>query len=149
MTPRPSEAQAQLTHFAPLDRIGTRRQAERLTASHIAGQMNRASLAPEPQRNTYASSEIIPPESYGTVRTRSSSLSTRSSEGRLSAHNNGPFSYGLPERLSDVSSLSFNAEHWGTDHHHHHHHHRRQSGGSDVSAMDSDESSTIHPHQMI
>jgi hypothetical protein len=145
MTPRPSEAQAQLTHFAPLDRIGTRRQAERLTASHIAGQMNRVSLAPEPQRNTYASSEIIPPESYGTVRTRSSSPS---SEGRLSAHNNGPFSYGLPERLSDVSRLSFDAEHWGTDHHHHHYH-RRQSGGSDVSAMDSDESSTMHPHQII
>lgn len=142
MTPRPSDAQAQLTHFAPLDRIGTRREADRLSATHIAGQMNRESLAPETQRNTYASSEIIPPDTYGHVRTRSSPPSTRSSDAHLSAHNHGPFSYGLPERLSDVSRLSFDAEHWATDHH-------RVSGGSDVSALDSDESSTMHPHQII
>ena len=149
MTPRPSEAQAQITRFAPLDRIGTRRQADRLSSTHVAGQISRASLAPEPQRNTYASSEIMPPESYGHVRTRSNS-STRSSEGRMSAHNNGPFSYGLPERLSDVSRLSFDAEEWGTGGHQHQHRHQsRRSGGSDISALDSDESSTMHPHQII
>lgn len=144
MTPRPSEAGATHTHFAPLDRIGTRQQANRLSATHIAGQLNRDSLAPEAQRNTYASSEIIPLDTYGHVRTRSSSPSTRSSEGHLSAHNNGPFSYGLPERLSDVSRLSFDAEHWGRGNQQ-----LRRSGGSDVSALDSDESSTRHPHQII
>lgn len=86
----------------------------------------------------------MPPDTYGHIRTRSSSPSTLSSEGHLSAHNNGPFSYGLPERLSDVSRLSFDAEHWGIGTRH-----ERRSGGSDISAMDSDESSTMHPHQII
>ena len=68
--------------------------------------------------------------------------STPSSEGRMSAHNNGPFTYDFPERLSGISQLSFDETQWGADG-------QRRSGTSEVSAMDSSESSTHHPHQII
>lgn len=148
-SPRPSDAQAQTSLFAPLERIGTRNVAER--RSHIARQLNNnapaatmpsnTSLRPQPSHTPRVSSEILQsPGAYGRVQTRSTS--TTSSSG-MSAHNNGPFSYGLPERLSDISGLSFDVSQWSTDHP------RGSYRASVISAVSSDESSTMHPHQII
>ena len=148
-SPRPSDAQAQTSLFAPLERIGTRNVAER--RSHIARQLSSSApaatiptnngLRPQPSHTPRVSSEVLQnPEAYGRVQTRSTS--TTSSSG-ISAHNNGPFSYGLPERLSDISGLSFDVSQWATDHP------RGSYRASVVSAVSSDESSTMHPHQII
>ncbi len=148
-SPRPSDAQAQTSLFAPLERIGTRNAAER--RSHIARQLSNSApaatiptnngLRPQPSQTPRVSSEALQnPEAYGRVQTRSTS--TTSSSG-ISAHNNGPFSYGLPERLSDISGLSFDVSQWATDHP------RGSYRASVVSAVSSDESSTTHPHQII
>ena len=148
-SPRPSDAQAQRSLFAPLERIGTRNVAER--RSHIAKQLSDSapaattpsnnSLRPHLSHTPRVSSEILQgPGAYGRVQTRTTS--TTSSSG-MSAHNHGPFSYGLPERLSDISGLSFDVSQWSTDHP------RGSNRASAVSAVSSDESSTMHPHQII
>ncbi len=148
-SPRPSDAQAQTSIFAPLERIGTRNAAER--RSHIARQLSNSGpaptiptndgLRPQPSHTPRVSSEVLQnPEAYGRVQTRSTSTTSSS---RMSAHNNGPFSYGLPERLSDISGLSFDVSQWATDHP------RGSYRESVVSAVSSDESSTTHPHQII
>ena len=148
-SPRPSDAQAQTSLFAPLERIGTRNVAER--RSHIARQLSNTAptatvpsntgLRPQPSHTPRVSSEILQsPGAYGRVHTRSTST-TSSSE--MSAHNNGPFSYGLPERLSDISGLSFDVSQWSTDHP------RESYRASVISAVSSDESSSMHPHQII
>lgn len=149
ISPRPSDAQAQTSLFAPLERIGTRNAAER--RRHIARQLSNSApaatiptnngLRPQPSHTPRVSSELLQnPDAYGRVQTRSTS--TTSSSG-MSAHNNGPFSYGLPERLSDISGLSFDVSQWATDHP------RGSYRASIVSAVSSDESSTMHPHQII
>ena len=148
-SPRPSDAQAQTSVFAPLERIGTRNVAER--RSHITRQLKNSApaatipsnnaLRPQPSHTPRVSSEILrSPEAYGRVQTRSTSTTSNSG---MSAHNNGPFSYGLPERLSDISGLSFDVSQWSTDHP------RGSYRASVVSAVSSDESSTMHPHQII
>ena len=148
-SPRPSDAQAQRSLFAPLERIGTRNVAER--RSHIARQLSNSApaatvpinngLRPQPSHTPRVSSEVLQnPEAYGRVQTRSTSATSSSG---MSAHNNGPFSYGLPERLSDVSGLSFDVSQWATDQP------RGSYRASVVSAVSSDESSTMHPHQII
>ncbi|KAK3174441.1 hypothetical protein OEA41_001687 [Lepraria neglecta] len=151
-SPRPSNAQAQTSLFAPLERIGTQRVADR--RSYIARQLNidtplpnlpnNSNLNPSSQHNR-ASSEVLQSlDAYGRVRIWSDSSTSSSGVSRMSAHNNGPFSYGLPERLSDVSYLSFDPSQWTTEHP------RQSDRASVISAVtDSDESSTMHPHQII
>ena len=151
-SPRPSDAQAQTSLFAPLERIGTQRVTDR--RSHIAGQLNidaplpdlpnNNNLNPSPQHNRASSEVLQSPDAYGRVRIWSDSSISSSGVSRMSAHNNGPFSYGLPERLSDMSHLSFDPSQWTTEHP------RQSDRASVISAVtDSDESSTMHPHQII
>ena len=148
-SPRPSNAQAQTSLFAPLERIGMQCAADR--RSHIAGQFdnsaphrNNCSLNPPPQHNCSSSEVLQSPDTYGRARIRSDSSTSSSGISDMSAHNNGPFSYGLPERLSDVSHLSFDPSQLTAEHS------RQPHRASVVCAVtDSDESSTMHPHQII
>lgn len=151
-SPRPSDAQAQTSLFAPLERIGTQRVADR--PSHIAGQLNidaplpnlpnNNNFNPSPQHNRVSSEVLQSPNTYGRVRIRSDSNTSSSGVSRMSAHNNGPFSYGLRERLSDVSHLSFDPSQWTTEHP------RQSDKASVISAVtNSDESLTMHPLQII
>lgn len=141
------------SHFAPLERIGTLQNAER---SH--GPTMQPAMAPRlpaiattngaldiqqqrytPRHTPRASSEILQlPDAYGVVHTRSPSPT-------LSIHNGSslsrPFSYTAPERISDVSGLSDEPEPWRRL--------RGSHGSSVISPIDSDESSTIHPHQVL
>ena len=151
-SPRPSDAQAQTSLFAPLERIGAQRVADR--RSHIAGQLNinaplpnlpnNNNFNPSPQHNRASSEVLQSPDAYGRVRIRPDLSTSSSGVSRMSAHNDGPFSYGLPERLSDVSHLSFDPSQWITNHP------RQSDRASVISAVtDSDESSTVHTHQII
>lgn len=103
VSPRPSDAQAQTSLFAPLERIGTQRVADR--RPRIVGQFNMDAplpnladnndLDPPPQHNRASSGVLQSLDVYGRVRTRSDSSLSGSGVSLMSAHNNGPFSYGL------------------------------------------------------
>jgi len=169
ISPRPSEAAAARSHFAPLSRIGTQHLANR-SPPRSAEAVNAVA---EPDRSTYASSEIIrDPASYGHVRTRSSSpsldwpsppraqgplarkpvpshsprITSQTTSPQNASHLDGPFSSYLPERLSDVSGFSIDTSRWEDDDRP-----RHDSTVSSIgSRMDSDEtSSTIHPHHYV
>lgn len=142
------------SHFAPLERIGTLQHADRPhgptmqpamapTLPAIAttnGSLDVQQPAYTPRHTPRASSEILQlPDTYGRAHTRSPSLTS-------SVHNGSslsrPFSFAAPERISDVSGLSEEPEPW-----------RRRMRESNVSSIispiDSDESSTIHPYQVV
>ena len=161
-SPRPSESAAARSHFAPLSRIGTRHQAERSppqTAITTDGTV-------EADRSTYASSDAIrEPDSYGHVRTRSTSpsagwpsppqaqgvltrkpipsqsprIASQATSPQNASHLDGPFSSYLPERFSDVSGFSIDTSRWEDD----------PLQESIISEIESDESSTIHPHNLV
>lgn len=141
------------SHFAPLERIGTLQHADRphrptvqpamaptLPAIAITnGALDVQQPRYTPRHTSPASSEILPlPDAYGRVHTRSPSPT-------LSIHNGSslsrPISYTAPERISDVSGLSDEPELWRRM--------RESDGSSIISPIDSDESSTIHPHQVL
>ena len=141
------------SHFVPLERIGTLQPADRPhgptvqpavapTLPVIAstnGALDVSQARYTPRHTPRPSSEILqPPEAYGRAHTRSPSPT-------LSMHNGSslsrPFSYVVPERVSDVSGLSDEPEPWRRI--------RESHGSSIVSPIDSDESSTIHPHQVL
>lgn len=156
------------SHFAPLSRIGSHHLAKHSPPPPA----NRRPDAAEPDRSTYASSDVIrDPNSYGHVHMRSSSPSlewpspppTRgivarkpvpthsppitsqdTSPQNASSHLAGPFSSHLPERVSDVSGLSIDTSRWEDE---------RPRQESMISSMGSqvygDESSTIHPRHMV
>ena len=151
VSPRPSDAQAQTSLFAPLGRIGTQRVADR--RPHIVGQANMDAPLPNlpdnnnqdppPQHNRASSGVLQSLDVYGRVRTRSDSSLSSSGVSLMSAHNNGPFSYGLPERLSDVSILSLDPSQWTPEHP------RDSRRASAVSPISGDEGSATHPHQLV
>ncbi|KAF6217598.1 hypothetical protein HO133_006700 [Letharia lupina] len=141
------------SRFAPLERIGTLQHADRphgptmqptmaptLPAVAITnGALDVQQPRYTPRHTPRASSEILQlPDAYGRVHTRSPSPT-------LSMHNGSnlsrPFSYAAPERISDVSGLSDEPEPWRRM--------RESNGSSVISPIDSDESSTIHPHQVL
>ena len=146
-SPKPAQ------QFAPLERIGTLQQTDR---SH--GPTMQPAMAPTlpaiattegaldvqqprytPRHTPRVSREILHlPDAYGRVHTRSPSPT-------LSMHNSSnltrPFSYAAPERISDVSGLSDEPEPWRRL--------RESNGSSIISPIDSDESSTIHPHHLF
>ena len=141
------------SHFAPLERIGTLQPADR---SH--GPIMQPAMAPTlplitttngaldvqqprytPRHTPRASSEILHlPDLYGRVYTRSPSPTLSTHNG---SHLNRPLSYTLAERNSDVSVLSEEPEPWRRI--------RESNGSSIISPIDSDESSTIHPRQVL
>ena len=139
--------------FAPLERIGTLQQTDRPhpptmqpamapTLPAIAatgGALDVQQPRYTPRHTPRVSSEILQlPEAYSRAHTRSPSPT-------LSIHNgsnlNRPFSYTAPERLSDVSGLSDEPEPWRRL--------RESNGSSIISPIDSDESSTVHPHHLL
>ena len=139
--------------FAPLERIGTLHQTDRSqgptmqptmapTLPPIAateGALDVQQPLYTPRHTPRVSSEILQlPDVYGRVHTRSPSPT-------LSIHNGSnltrPFSYTAPERISDVSGLSDEPEPWRRL--------RESNGSSVISPIDSDESSTIHPHHLL
>lgn len=138
-SPPISNAQAQTSLFAPLERIGTQRVANR--HSHIPGQLNTL----DPRQHNRASSEILHDHNkYGRVRVRSgSSRSSRSSSGisPMSAHEYGPFSPGITERLSPMSFGYSGYYDNGSGQLH------RASVVSTVA--DGDGSSTINPNEIV
>ncbi|CAF9904941.1 MAG: hypothetical protein ALECFALPRED_010641 [Alectoria fallacina] len=141
------------SRFAPLERIGTLEHMDRPhgptmqpaiapTLPAIAttnGALDVQQTGYTSRHSPHASSEILQlPDAYGHVLTRSPSPT-------LSMHNRSdlsrPFSYTAPERISDVSGLSDESEPWRRM--------RESNGSSVISPIDSDESSTIHPHQVL
>ena len=141
------------SHFAPLEQIGTLQPVDR---SH--GPTMQPAMAPmlppiattngaldvqqpryTPRHTPRPSSEILQlPNAYGRAYTRSPSPT-------LSLHNGSnlsrPFSYTAPDRTSDVSGISEEPEPWRRI--------RESNGSSIISPIDSDESSTIHPHHVL
>ncbi|CAD6577895.1 MAG: hypothetical protein ASARMPRED_008446 [Alectoria sarmentosa] len=141
------------SRFAPLERIGTLQHTDRPHGPTMQPAMaptlpaiattNGALDARQPgytsRHSPRASSEILQlPDAYGRALTRSPSPT-------LSMHNGSnlsrPFSYTAPERISDVSGLSDEPEPWRRM--------RESNGSSVISPIDSDERSTIHPHQVL
>ncbi len=141
------------SHFAPLERIGTLQQADR---PH--GPIMQPAMAPmlpaitttngaldvhqprsTPSHTPRASSEILQlPDAYGRAYTRSPSPTLSMHNGSNLSH---PFSHTAPERISDISGISDEPEPWRRM--------RESNGSSIISPIDSDESSTIHPHQVL
>lgn len=142
------------SQFAPLERIGTLQPADR---SH--GPIMQPAMAPTlppipatngaldvpqprytPRHTPRASSEILQlPDIYGRVYTRSPSPTLSTNNG---SHLSRGFSYSAPERNSEVSVLSDEPEPWRRRI-------RESRGSSIISPIDSDESSTIHPRQVL
>lgn len=141
------------SYFAPLERIGTLQHAGRPhgptmqpamaptlpTIATTNGALGVQQPRYTPRHILRASSEILRlPDAYGRAHTRSPSPT-------LSMHNGSslsrPFSYTAPERTSDVSGLSDEPEPWRKM--------RESNGSSVISPIDSGESSTIHPHQVL
>ncbi|KAL2038941.1 hypothetical protein N7G274_008281 [Stereocaulon virgatum] len=151
VSPRPSDALAQTSLFAPLERIGTQRNTDR--CPHIVRQANMDAPLPNlpdnnnlkapPQHNRASSGVLQSLDVYGRVRTRSDSSLSSSGVSLMSAHNNGPFSHGLPERLSDVSILSLDSSQWTPEHP------RDSRRASAVSPIGGDEGSATHPHHLV
>lgn len=166
-SPRPSEVAAARSHFAPLSRIGTRNLADR-SLPRTAPPKNSALDAED--RSTHVFSDAIQdPDTYGRVRTRSSSpslewpsppqtqgvvarkpvpaqahrVTSHQTSPQTASHLNGPFSSYLPERLSDVSGFSIDTSQWNDDRPRH-----ESNVSSIISTMDND-TSTIHPHHMV
>ena len=167
-SPRPSESVAARSHFAPLSRIGTQNLANRSPPRNNA----RMNDIPDPDRSTYASSEIIrSPDSYGHVHTRSTSpslewpspprtqgvvarkpvpahsprIASQAISPQNASHLDRPFSSYLPERLSDVSGFSIDTSRWEDGDRS-----RQESTISMESRIDGDEtSSTIQPHHIV
>ena len=141
------------SHFAPLEQIGTLQSVDRSygptmqpamapTLPAIAttnGALDVHQPRYTPRHTPRASSEILQlPDVYGRAYTRTPSPT-------LSTHNGSnlsrPFSYTAPGRISDISVLSDEPERWRRM--------RDSNGSSIISPIDSDESSTIHPHQVL
>lgn len=141
------------SQFVPLERIGTLQHADRPhgptmqpamapTLPAIAttnGALDVQQPRYTPRQTPRASSEILQlPDAYGRVHTRSPSPP-------LSLHNGSslsrPFSYTAPERISYVSGISDEPEPWRRM--------RESNVSSIISPIDSSESSTIHPHQVL
>ena len=141
------------SHFAPLEQIGTLQHADRShgptmqpamapTLPPIAttnGALNVQHPRYTPRHTPRPSSEILQlPNDSGRAYTRSPSPT-------LSLHNGSslsrPFSYTAPDRTSDVSGISEEPEPWRRM--------RESNGSSIISPIDSDESSTIHPHHVL
>ena len=146
-SPRPTP------QFAPLERIGTLQHPDRPhgptlqpamapTLPAIAttdGALDVQQPRYTPRHSPRASSEILRlPDTYGRIHTRSPSPT-------LSLHNGSslsrPFSYTAPERISDISGLSDEPEPWRRM--------RESNVSSIISPLDTSESSTIHPHQVL
>lgn len=172
-SPRPSEAVVARSHFAPLERIGTRNIGER-SPPRVAGQARTARLSEVPDRSTYASSDAIrDSDTYALDRTRSSSpsmdwppppqpqgvlarkpipsqatrVTSHSTSPHDESHLNGPFDAYLPDRMSDISGFSIDTARWGGQEPS-----RQNSTASSVqsavSPIDSD-TSTIQPHHLV
>ena len=140
-------------HFAPLNQIGTLQHVDRPhgptmqptmapTLPPIAvtnGALNVSQPKYTPRHTPRPSSEILQlPDVYGRAYSRSPSPSPSMRNG---SNLNRPFSYIAPERNSDVSSLSDEPEPWRGV--------RDSNLSSIISPIDNDESSTIHPHQVL
>lgn len=141
------------SHFAPLEQIGTLQHPDR---PH--GPTMQPAMAPTlpaivttdgaldvqqpkwtPRHTPRPSSEILqPPDAYGRVHTRSPSPTPSMHNG---SNLSRPFSYAAPERISDISAISDEPEPWRRM--------RESHGSSVISPIESDESSTIHPHQVL
>lgn len=141
------------SHFAPLEQIGTLQHPDRLhgptmqpamapTLPPIAttdGALDVQQPRFTPRHTPRPSSEILqPPDVYGRVHTRSPSPTPSMHNGSTLSR---PFSYTAPERISDISAISDEPEPWRRM--------RESHGSSVISPIDSDESSTIHPHQVL
>ena len=160
-SPRPSESAAARSHFAPLSRIGTRNLTERSppqAASPVQGNA-------EPDRSTYASSDVIvspdheharsssplewPSQPRGQdvisrkpVPSQSTGITSQSTSHPNVSHLAGPIPSYLPERISG-DAFSIDTTQWEDP--------PRQD--STVSSLhyqsDGDESSTVHPHNIV
>lgn len=139
--------------FAPLERIGTLHHADRPygptmqpamapTLPAIAttnGAYDIQQRGYTPRYTPRVSSEILQlPDAYGRVHTRSPSPAPSTDNGSSLRR---PFSYTASDRLSYVSGLSDEPEPWRRI--------RESNGSSIISPIDSDESSTVHPHQVF
>lgn len=141
------------SHFAPLEQIGTLQHPDRPhgptmqpamaptlpTIATTNGALDLQQPRYAPRHTPRPSSEILqPPDAYGHVHTRSPSPTP-------STHNcsnsSRPFSYTAPERISEISGISDEPEPWRRM--------RESHGSSIISPIDSDESSTIYPHQVL
>lgn len=172
-SPRPSEAAVARSHFAPLERIGTRNIGER-SPPRAAGQARAAGLSGIPDRSTYASSDAVRDlDTYGLDRTRSNSpsaewppppqpqgvlarkaipsqatrVTSHSTSPQDESHLNSPSDAYLPDHMSDISGFSIDTSRWGGQEPS-----RQNSTASSVqsavSPIDSD-TSTIQPHHLV
>lgn len=141
------------SHFAPLEQIGTLQHPDRPYNPTMQpamaptlppidttdGALNVQQPRFTPRHTPRPSSEILQlPDAYGRVHTRSPSPTASMHNGSTLSR---PFSYTAPERISDISAISDEPEPWRRM--------RESHGSSVISPIESDESSTIHPHQVL